>query len=352
MRKSEGTVMVSYQEVYEQLRDDIRNGTFVGKLPSIADFTKKYRVSHNTIKKVLDRMKAQHFIYGMQGKGVFVNDAALHSPAFQKNIVFYLHIDTYRNPFFLKAFSRLRQMLEEHQSIVQLVTSPRQLSEISENADVVISSISENEERLAIESLVDSRKIIFFNTNFKDSHCVNTDNVLGGYLAMEYLYRQGHRKIGLISRDLKIKGCYFDLRHQGCLQFAAEHPDLVLVNSEMKINLGVDDEFCARQATIKLFKTAPDITAVFAFTDILALGVVSYCHENDIRIPAEVSLIGFDNRDFSSMLSPPLTTVQENTEELIRLVMDRIDSVVCGDNDLDIITVAPFLVERDSVRTI
>lgn len=352
MSKNGLTVIVPRQKLYDQLRNDIRNGELKRKLPSIAEFTQKYGVSHTTVKKVLDRLKEQRFIYGMQGKGVYVNDVAINSPAFNKNVVFYLHMDTYRSPFFLRAFSRLRQLLEEQQSIVHLVNSPKQLEGIASITDVMVSVSANKEELKAIEKNLEIRKIIFFNTFCKDRCCINTDNFVGGYMAVEYLYKNGHRKIGLISRDLKIKDCYFDHRYRGCLKFAAEHPDMELVNSEMKVNILVPDEQSAQNAAVKLFKDAPNITAIFAFTDILALGIVSYCHDNGISIPADISLIGFDNRDFSPVLSPPLTTIQEDTEELVRHTIIQLGKVVSGNAAMETINIKPFFVERNSVRPI
>ncbi|MDD3702890.1 MAG: winged helix-turn-helix domain-containing protein, partial [Victivallaceae bacterium] len=77
-----------YQLIYEQMRNAIRGGELNGKLPSIAELTQKFSVSHNTIKKVLDKLKEQQYLYGMHGKGVYVNDTVTSNPAFQKNIVF------------------------------------------------------------------------------------------------------------------------------------------------------------------------------------------------------------------------------------------------------------------------
>jgi DNA-binding LacI/PurR family transcriptional regulator len=344
--------IIPYRKLYEQLRNDIRNGILCGKLPSIAEFSRDYGVSHNTVKKVLDRLKEQRYVYGMQGKGVFVNEAVTGSPAFQKTIVFYLHMEAYRNPFFLKAFSRLRKLLEDEQSIVHLVNSPKQLQEIADQVDVMVTAVSNQQEMDVVCRCVEPTKIIFFNAVCNSSCCINTDNIAGGYMAMEYLYRHGHRKIGLISRDLSIKNCYFDYRYQGCMQFASAHPDLEIINSEMKISSSIPDEDSARNATLKLFKKASDITAIFAFTDILALGVVSHCHNHGIRLPDDISLLGFDNRDFSPALFPPLTTLQEDLDEMLRLTMVNIGKAVKNELGIGITGVKPFLVERSSVKSI
>jgi LacI family transcriptional regulator len=343
-----------YQLIYEQMRNAIRGGELNGKLPSIAELTQKFSVSHNTIKKVLDKLKEQQYLYGMHGKGVYVNDTVTSNPAFQKNIVFYLHIDSYRNPFYLQALSKLRQLLETGQANVHFVNSPRQLSEMSGIVDVLLAvDVKKESELEVIKSLIGQEKIIIFNQNFSGWHCVGTDNFRAGYIAMDYLYGKGHRQIGLLSRDLDIPGCFFDLRYQGACLFASEHPGMTIFNSESEISESRMDEVSASLAAKNLFEQTDELTAVFAFTDILALGFVSYCHEAGISIPGDISLLGFDNRDFSTMLLPPLTTFQENSEELSRMAMLEISNVVSGkSNSIKQIWVEPFVVERESVINI
>ncbi len=353
MNKTSTIEAAPYVQLYENIRNNIRKGNLSGKLPSIAELGRSHSVSHNTVKKVLDRLKEQNYLYGKQGKGVYVNEAVAASPAFQKHIVFYLHIKSYHNPFFGQALARLRQLLESDCSFVHLVNSPQQLKELNRNVDIVLLiDMKPDAELDEISQMVPKEKIIFFNQNFRDRHCVGTDNIQGGYMAMKYLYDRGHRHIGVLSRDLEITDCIFDFRRHGVNRFVEEHPDVKLENSELQISLSRPDENSAYIASAELLEKAPDITAVFAFTDILALGFSSYCNEKQIKIPDQISLIGFDNRDFASLLVPPLTTLQENCEALTLEAKKMIGDMIAGKQKPEQVLLPPFLIERESVKTI
>jgi DNA-binding LacI/PurR family transcriptional regulator len=344
--------LVPYQRLFNELKNQIRKGHIDGKLPSIAELTRQYSVSHNTVKKVIDRLKEQKYIYGHQGKGVFVNDALTNCPAFQKHIVLYLHVDTYRNPLYLHMLTILRGLLELEKSIVHFVNSPQQMEIVAENTDVLlIVGMIDKQEASDLENFINKEKIIQLNEPCGDYQYVSTNNFYGGYLAIEYLYEHGHRKIGLISRFLGEK-CFFRERYKGAMQYAAEHPDIEVVNSVALIGLTHIIDKAARNGVESLIQQHPDITAIFAFTDILAMGAMAYCHDCGIDIPNEMSIISFDNRDFAAMLMPPLTSIQENTEGLARQVVKLIHNIIQGHHKIKNIEVKPILIERSSVKKV
>ncbi len=340
---------LSCLDLCEKLSKDIKDGIICGKLPSIAELSHMYRLSHNTVKKALDRLKEQDLVHGWQGKGVFVNEKAVSNPAFHKNIVFYLHSETYQNHFFFSAFSLLRRLLEKRHSMVHLVNSHAQLCELANIANVVVCSIAERDEIAKLVGLIDSSKIIFLNVPAEGFLGIGTDNLAGGYMAIEYLYRHGHRRIGILSRDLSIEGCCFIRRYQGCLQFAAEHRDVQLLNSEIAIDQDLPVEKAARTAAAKLTDPSVGITAVFAFTDIIALGALSHFHDAGLPVPGRLSLLGFDNRDFAPCTFPPLTSLQEPLEKMVQVAMELIDGLTKGSCSGESLTLKPFVVERGSV---
>ena len=61
-----------------------------------------------------------------------------------------------------------------------------------------------------------------------------------------------------------------------------------------------------------LFETSPEITAIFACNDIMALGVINACKRMGKQVPEQVSVIGFDNIALSALIEPKLTTVDQN----------------------------------------
>ena len=137
--------------------------------PLIMQLCGLYNVSHCTVKKVLDRLKSNKYIEGHKGKCVLVNKAALGNPLFHKSIVFYLHIDTMSNPYYLKVLAQIRQLLQPSSSSVHFVNSPDQLRELGFKPDVmVLSELSNKTEIKEIETVCGQGKVIKLNDSLQN----------------------------------------------------------------------------------------------------------------------------------------------------------------------------------------
>jgi DNA-binding LacI/PurR family transcriptional regulator len=73
---------------------------------------------------------------------------------------------------------------------------------------------------------------------------------------------------------------------------------------------------------LKLFSQHPGITAVFAANDVIAYGVLQAAAETGKSIPQDISLIGYDNLDFSALVHPPLTTIHQPKYEIGRAAVE------------------------------
>ena len=153
--------------------------------------------------------------------------------------------------------------------------------------------------------------------------CANNEE--GGAMAARYLLDLGHRKIAHLTGP-KQHGNLSD-RTRGfvrTLQAAknAIHP----IVRYGKFNFAGGAEL-----TRKLLDAHPDVTAIFAANDVMAFGVVKAALERRLRIPEDLSLIGFDNIEFSGIVYPPLTTIhqpkyemgQAAVEILLRMARER-----------------------------
>ena len=106
-------------------------------------------------------------------------------------------------------------------------------------------------------------------------------------------------------------------------------------------------------ATVRLLRRSPGITAIFAFNDYVAISVINAIHQLGLRIPGDISVIGFDDIDLASAVTPALTTIRVDKAIIgalaVRHLRDRaIDSSRVTVNSL----VSNLLVERKSVRAI
>ncbi len=341
----------SSDELYNMLQLDICEGRIGERLPSITQLCSLYKVSHCTVKKVLDRLKSNKYIEGFRGKCVQVNKIAIGNPLFRKSIVFYLHINTMGNPYYLKVLVCIRQLLQASGSSVHFVNSPEQLAELDFKPDImVLSEVMDENEIEELESICGRGKVVKLNDSSQNYNTVGTDNYSGGCQAAKYLYAMGHRRVGLISRNLDISGSFFANRFNGFNAFANKHTAMKVYNSE--VNMDDNLNAAVPAATEKLFCDGSGITAIFAFTDMLALGVCSYCADKGLSIPNDISVLGFDNRDFGALLLPALTTFQEDSEQVARLAKEMIFKIITKQDGTNTILVKPFLIERNSVKNI
>lgn len=135
---------------------------------------------------------------------------------------------------------------------------------------------------------------------------VVADNYTGAYQATRHLLQLGHRRIAYIQGPLAFV-CSYD-RYQGycdALREANLSPDSTLCQQ------GHFSESSGREAAEALFALAEPPTAIFAGNDHTAYGVLDVAKERGIRIPQDVSLVGFDDIPPSAQTHPALSTIHQ-----------------------------------------
>lgn len=177
---------------------------------------------------------------------------------------------------------------------------------------------------------------------------INTDNYGGIDMAVKYLYDLGHRSIGFLKGETGIGG--LDSRYQS---FKSSMEDLGLtVNPEHVLNIDARYEVAIRQMTalLKSIKSLP--TAFLAANDIIAAGCVRALCQVGYDVPKDVSVIGFDNGNMSTFISPPLTTVGINRQRMGELAVERVVELSKHPDDVVLKSVVSVsLIKRGSVSS-
>jgi len=154
---------------------------------------------------------------------------------------------------------------------------------------------------------------------------VVTDNYLGGYDATQHLISLGHRLIGCIARPVDL---YHS--HERVRGYLAAHADNQLPTDEDLIVRGGFRLGDGRRATHQLLKQKPQTTAIFAYNDVMALGSMRACWEMGLRVPEDVSIVGFDDIPQSSYLCPALTTIRQPKFDMGKLGAEFLLDLVEG----------------------
>lgn len=184
----------------------------------------------------------------------------------------------------------------------------------------------------------------YSNTDRYDS--VVSDNYWAAYEAVSYLIEKGHRHIGLLGSDVD---CYPSLkeRRNGYLRAMKEHGlDQVYV-SNFNINRSRGYE-----ETIALLQDYPHLTALFCVNDDIGSQAIRAVKTLGKRVPADVSIIGYDDTYIGLNTLPPLTTMHVDAVTMgrtaVQLLTMRIENPEFARMSL---VIHPTMVERDSVTT-
>ena len=140
---------------------------------------------------------------------------------------------------------------------------------------------------------------------------IGTDNVTGARQAVQHLAELGHRRIGFITGDLATGAAVDRLRgYREGLRAAGLPVDEALVRQ--------GDFYQPRgfQAALELLNLPGAPTALFASNDVSAFGAVAAVHELRLRVPDDVSVVGFDDIPSAQQVYPPLTTVRQPLYEM------------------------------------
>lgn len=176
-----------------------------------------------------------------------------------------------------------------------------------------------------------------------DHNVVGIDQHLGAYLAVEHLLNQGHRVIAHIAGPAD----WFDARGR-VLGWRDALADAGLAPGPQVTSGGwtaEDGHEAARQ--LLLDHEAPQ--AIFAANDYLALGVIRAVEDAGLRVPDDVSVVGYDDVDAAAYFLPSLTTVQQPFESAGQAAMALLLRISKGES-AEQVSIAPHLVRRSSTR--
>jgi len=138
-----------------------------------------------------------------------------------------------------------------------------------------------------------------------EHRCVSLDNQRGTFLATEALIKLGHKKIGYIGSNHLINDEVE--RKQGYLTALAQY-GLQIIDDAIIQN--APDFEGGEAAMVDLLSYHSDLTAIVAYNDSMAAGALSVLHENNINVPRQFSIIGFDDMPIARHIVPKLTTIR------------------------------------------
>jgi LacI family transcriptional regulator len=172
-------------------------------------------------------------------------------------------------------------------------------------------------------------------------------DLVGGYSATEALLRAGHRRIGHLAGEPVLEAAV-DREHgfrMAMDKWGVPAKDQIVTSGGWSIRAG-------RDRARELLSQPNPPTAIFCFNDRMAIGCYEAARELGMRVPEDISIVGFDNEDLAANLAPPLSTMVLPHDEMARWAVGQLlDGYIAADQDerLQKIKIECEFVERNSI---
>jgi len=328
-------------------------------LPSEKDLCRFYKVSQITVRRAVGELTHENILVRQQGKGTFIRR---HETCAQVKTILAL-VPRAENTFFYDEFyGPVWKGMEEEANIsgCNLVFSSHSsdlkhkrylLKAINSEMHSGIIVINELDHQLLYE-LRDKLPVVLVDYSLTDFFSVVSDNEGGAFEATGHLVSLGHRKIACLtvpafgnSYPLRVSGYRkaleaFSIKNDFVFRQEITDPEDKGINAMEKLGHG---------ACRKMLKNRQGITAIFAVSDAVAIGAMEALREEKIKVPEEMSIVGFDGIYDTIHSDPPLTTMDVPKEKMGRIsVKTLLDNINNRNANPKEIILSPRLVIRAS----
>ena len=339
----------------KKIRESIRHLDINDKLPGERTFSSELGISYMTTRRAIDSLVAKGLLYKIPKKGTFVADpkqAATKSKT--KNLGYFLDSsikDGLSSPYYSMIFDALeKEAAKNGYSMMYFSnTGGSDFLEIAKKIDGVVVSCFPRIEPMLQEIKQRVAVVCIDNTSMdKSIPSVTLDNFNSVADSITYLCTLGHKRIGFITglddSDIgrgRLAGYLSALKSQ----HIAEDRDLIYKG---------DYSFETGRMGADYFLSMPrPPTAIMCANDTMAISALKEVSRKGLRVPEDISIIGFDDIVMASQITPALTTVSVPVAEIAKKAIDILRAAMNdGDQQYQHAAVPCQLVERETTSEI
>ncbi len=348
--------------LHRQLLNELRHAILSGKLkpherlPGEIELAEQLGISRETVRRAWQSAQEEDLIYKVPGKGTYVSEP---QPTQSTMMVVGFLIPEFRSTFDSHLLSGAEGVLRKHGYRLLFAHTDRKVSEenrllaemCSEGAVgfLIWPAMGDAKGRFLAEPQNCSVPAVLMDRPIPGLAlpCVSSRNYMGGRLAVEHLLELGHRRIAFLARPhLELWPVAERLRaYQDAMREAGVEPlPPLLIGAPRELSAyeaytQINTDEISRIAEILKRPDRP--TAIFAMNDWMALKALHAAERVGLRVPDDLSLVGFDNLELAEHLDPPLTTVAQDPMMIGAEAARRLVALINGESVGDVMTLIP-----------
>jgi LacI family transcriptional regulator, repressor for deo operon, udp, cdd, tsx, nupC, and nupG len=283
-------------------------------------------VSGKTRMKVEEAIKKLNYEPSMLGRNLRNSESRL----------LLILIPTISNPFYLEIIKGIEQVAISQNYNILLCETDSDPERENIYFDLVRKKMADG--IISMDPAVNGKTLKKLAENYAIIQCseyeegsgipyVTIDNEEASYRAVKHLVQIGHKKIALINSDEKY--LYARQRKMGYKRALEENgialkPEYIIPTQHLGFENG-------QQAMKKILNLEERPTAVFAVSDLLAIGALKEINASGLHVPSDIAVVGFDKIDFSNMTNPTLTTIAQPMHKMgtvaAKMLIDKIKGI-------------------------
>jgi DNA-binding LacI/PurR family transcriptional regulator/DNA-binding transcriptional regulator YhcF (GntR family) len=361
-----------YRPMVETLQAKIESGLLKEgqQIPSETELATKYGISRSSVRQGLSQLVKLGKIQKVGGKGTYVRTIRRFRPiesldSGHRSIS--LVVPSIDDPFVAKIHSGIIQVLERENYTLSVRSSENATNieavNLTQSVDrgnvgIILLPLWGLENAKEVEKLHDQGvPLVLVDRSIPNLSidCISTDNLRGAILAIDYFVKMGHHRIGMIRG---VPNSANDDRYRGYCAALQKHGidfDETLVVGQEYHDHSHEPVAGGHHEMSALMKQNNRPTAVFASNDVLAFGAEQMAMKMGLKVPDDVSIIGFDDLQHARLATVPLTTIHQPAVEIgqtaAELLIESIKALTTGTKQkIQKIEFIPRLIVRQSVR--
>jgi DNA-binding LacI/PurR family transcriptional regulator len=323
-------VTPKYVLVEEKIKQAIKRKEIIDKLPGERSLAKQYGFSYMTIRKAVDNLVAEGLLYRIPMKGTFVVDSRARKTKTKTKIIGYF-LDSsiaagLTSPYYSLIFNALQKQASKRGYSLIYLTDVDESSSVSffNRIDGLIMSCFPRIEHIVHQVNQHIPVVVIDNSSSdKTIPSIIIDNFNAISSAVNYLCSLGHKRIGFITglEDSDVG----KNRHAGYVHGLAvnglKHKEELVFKGNFSFKSGLAG------ANYFLSLTKPP-TAIICANDSMAIAAIRKISNSGLRVPDDISIIGFDDIAVASQIAPSLTTLAAPIDEMTELACSTLISLI------------------------